>query len=156
MIVQRDVLKELLTVCRKKQIIGLAGGAFDMFHAGHVDLLRKARKMVDILIVAVNSDASVKDYKAPDRPIIPEQDRITIVDSCKYVDFCFLFDEPNQFTNLSIIQPDVFIKGGDYSVEKLKRIDQIDMLEHQPKIVIVPRESEVSTTGIIARIRRES
>ncbi|MCS6961479.1 MAG: adenylyltransferase/cytidyltransferase family protein [Deltaproteobacteria bacterium] len=150
--VSRDDLIPIVNSIRRKKKIGLTGGVFDIFHAGHADFLKQCKSMCDVLIVAVNSDESVKIIKGPFRPIINEVNRIEVISSCMFVDFCFLFDEKNQFQNLNLIKPYFFFKGADYDFEKLNQIDNIEALSFRPEIVFIERKINLSTTGIIRKI----
>ncbi len=151
----RESLISSLSQIRQGRVVGLTGGVFDILHIGHIKLLKEAKDFCDILIVAVNSDASVKKFK-PGRPIISGSLRLEVIASIMYVDYCFIFDEENQHSNLELIKPDIFIKGGDYSVESLKKIDGLDNLSFKPNVKIIPLASGISTSLIVEHIKSES
>jgi len=94
--------------------IGFTSGVFDLIHPGHVDYLEQASSLCDILVVAVNSDSSVRTNKGDSRPICSEEARIKVVASFESVDFVFLFDEKNNNTNIEVLKPQFYIKAGDY------------------------------------------
>jgi D-glycero-beta-D-manno-heptose 1-phosphate adenylyltransferase len=93
----------------------MANGVFDLFHVGHLRYLEAAAELAEVLVVAVNSDASTRAYKGPGRPVIPEAERAEIVAALACVDFVLIFDEPNVERVLSILRPDIHAKGTDYT-----------------------------------------
>jgi D-glycero-beta-D-manno-heptose 1-phosphate adenylyltransferase len=115
-IVTRDRLRELLAEHRRRgQTIVLANGCFDTLHVGHTRYLEGARREGNILVVAVNSDASVCALKGSDRPILPESARSALVGALRAVDYVLLFSEPNVEALLEDLRPDVHAKGTDYT-----------------------------------------
>jgi D-glycero-beta-D-manno-heptose 1-phosphate adenylyltransferase len=115
-IVVRDRLRELLAEHRMRgQKIVLANGCFDTLHVGHIRYLGGARREGDVLVVAVNSDASVCALKGPGRPILPEAARAALVGALRAVDYVLLFSEPNVEALLEDLRPDVHAKGTDYT-----------------------------------------
>src|SRR5436190_23795526 len=92
----------------------LTNGTFDLLHIGHVRYLEAARALGDLLVVGINSDASVRGYKGPGRPVVPQDERAEIVAALRCVDFTTIFDEPTATTLVQALQPDVYAKGGDY------------------------------------------
>ena len=91
-------------------------GCFDILHAGHVDLLQRARDLGDVLVVAINTDASVQRMKGPDRPIIPEDERVELLASLSMVDFVCTFDEDTPLEAILKVHPDVLVKGADWGI----------------------------------------
>jgi D-glycero-beta-D-manno-heptose 1-phosphate adenylyltransferase len=106
---------EALAAARPEGVIALANGVFDLFHVGHLRYLEAAAALSDVLVVAVNSDASTRAYKGPGRPIIPEAERAEIVAALACVDWVLIFDEPNAERVLSLLRPDIHAKGTDYT-----------------------------------------
>ncbi|OYU97707.1 MAG: D-glycero-beta-D-manno-heptose 1-phosphate adenylyltransferase [Bacteroidetes bacterium B1(2017)] len=98
-------------------------GCFDILHRGHVDYLAKAADLGDILIIGVNTDASVSKLKGPHRPIQDEHSRLIILASLGFVDAVVLFDEPTPYELISLVQPDVLVKGSDYQPENIVGYD---------------------------------
>ena len=94
-------------------------GCFDILHAGHVRYLAKARSFGDCLVLGLNSDASVRRLKGPERPINNEQDRAEVVGGLQSVDYVVIFDEPTAEQLIAKVKPDVYVKGGDYTLETL-------------------------------------
>lgn len=133
--------------------IVFTNGCFDLLHIGHTRYLQAARELGDVLIVGVNSDASVRTLnKAVDRPIVPEAQRAEVLASLSCVDFVVLFDEPDPKALIAALQPDVLVKGGDWTPD---RIIGRDILEARGGIVrSIPLVPGVSTTSLIERIRK--
>jgi D-glycero-beta-D-manno-heptose 1-phosphate adenylyltransferase len=119
-IITRERLREILGERRRRgQKIVLANGCFDTLHVGHTRYLQGARREGDILVVAVNSDASVCALKGPGRPILPETARAALVGALRAVDYVLLFSEPNVEALLKDLRPDVHAKGTDYTTENV-------------------------------------
>jgi rfaE bifunctional protein nucleotidyltransferase chain/domain len=97
------------------QSVALCNGAFDLFHVGHLRYLEGAAQLADVLVVAVNSDGSVKRSKGEDRPIIPEKERLEILCTLGCVDYLHLFDEKDVVEVLKALRPDLHVKGRDYT-----------------------------------------
>jgi rfaE bifunctional protein nucleotidyltransferase chain/domain len=144
-------LLPLLGILRSsgKKIV-FTNGCFDLIHTGHTRYLAKARSFGDILIVAVNSDASVRGIKGDKRPINAEADRMETLAALESVDFVTLFSEPDPFRIISELQPDVLVKGGDWPVEKIIGRDVVET--RGGRVVSVGYIEGASTTGIIEKI----
>ena len=149
----RDQLVPLLHTARTqgKRIV-FTNGCFDLMHVGHTRYLQAARDLGDLLVVAVNSDESVRSLnKAPDRPIVPEAQRAEVVAALGCVDYVVLFNEPDPHSLIAALQPDVLVKGGDWAVE---RIVGREIVEARGGVVrTIPLVPGVSTTTLIQRIR---
>ena len=130
--------------------LGFTCGSFDILHAGHVDYLQRARLECDRLIVAVNSDESVRTYKNPLRPIVPEGQRAVLIAALSCVDAVTVMAETRPRELLETIKPDFYIKGGDYSASSLRSASIVEA--HGGRVVLIPVEHQVSTTAIISRI----
>jgi D-beta-D-heptose 7-phosphate kinase/D-beta-D-heptose 1-phosphate adenosyltransferase len=129
-------------------------GVFDLLHPGHVRYLQAARAQGDALIVAVNSDRSVRGNKGPERPVTPERERAEIVAALDCVDAAVIFDEPTPDAIVKAIQPDVLVKGADWAAD---RIVGRDTVEARGGVVVrVPIEPGWSTTSILQKIQRTS
>ena len=153
-IVSRELLVPLieeLKAAGKK--IGYTSGAFDILHAGHVEYLEIARSKCDFLIVAVNSDASVKSYKNPNRPINPQAARAQVISALGSVDRVFIFDELNNNQNIQILKPDFYFKAGDYSKEKLSSASIVE--SYGGKVELISFKSGYSSTNVIEKISNE-
>ena len=131
--------------------VAFTNGCFDLLHRGHVHVLRAARACADLLIVGINSDQSVKQIKGPARPVLPESDRCELVGAMEMVDFVVLFNEPDPYSLISAIRPDVLVKGGDWNTDKIIGADLVE--EAGGRVVVVPYIKGFSTTEIIERIK---
>lgn len=151
-IVTIDKLKELLKNRENKTIV-FTNGCFDLFHVGHARYLREAAKLGDILIVGVNSDASVKRLKGEQRPIISENERMELLASLEFVSYVIMFGEDTPYNVIKEIQPDIIAKGGDYKPEEVVGKDIVE--KRNGKVVICPLIESKSTTNIIKRIKGE-
>jgi D-beta-D-heptose 7-phosphate kinase/D-beta-D-heptose 1-phosphate adenosyltransferase len=126
--------------------IVFTNGCFDMLHAGHVKQLKYAKQQGAILVVAINSDTSVRILKGPARPIIPQEQRAALIDALECVDYYFIFDESSPSTYIKKIRPAVLVKGADYTV------DRISSAVYAGRVELVPLYPSVSTSAIIERI----
>lgn len=140
---------------RDKQRIVFTNGCFDLMHIGHARYLQAAKALGDLLVVGVNSDASVKSLnKAPDRPIVGEAQRAEVVAAIGCVDYVVIFPEPDPLSLITALQPDVLVKGGDWPVD---RIIGRDVVERRGGTVkTIPLVPGISTTALIERIRSQA
>lgn len=155
-------LEKLKTVGELKPIIDdlksqgkkviFANGCFDIIHGGHVSYLQSAREAGDALIVAVNSDTSIKGLKGEDRPVMPEEDRLAVLDAIRYVDFLIVFDEPTVMGILETLRPHVHAKGTDYTLDSIPERETTRALGIDVMIAGAPKQN--ASRDIIARIRK--
>jgi len=149
---KRDDLAKLIQKWHKKSlVVGFTSGAFDILHAGHVEFLENAKKHCDILIVGLNSDSSVRRYKGEEKPIISEQQRAIIISALESVDYVFIFDERRNKKNIETLQPDLYIKAEDYSIDQLTSKDALD--QYGGKALLIPVETQTSTSKIIEKVK---
>ncbi|MDH4079388.1 MAG: D-glycero-beta-D-manno-heptose 1-phosphate adenylyltransferase [Nitrospira sp.] len=134
-----------------KRIV-FTNGCFDLMHIGHTRYLQAARELGDVLVVGVNSDASVRSLdKAPDRPIVPEAQRAEVLAALGCVDYVIIFSESDPLRVITSVQPDVLVKGGDWAID---RIIGRDIVEARGGVVkTIPLVPGLSTTGLLERIR---
>lgn len=152
--VKRENLQELLSKLRKDgKTIVTTNGCFDILHVGHVRYLEETKKFGDILIVALNSDKSVRRLKGEGRPINNENDRAEVLNALKSVDYVVLFDEDSPADLLAEIKPDVHTKGADYTVETLPEAKII--LENGGRLEFISFVEGKSTTSTIAKINAQ-
>jgi D-beta-D-heptose 7-phosphate kinase/D-beta-D-heptose 1-phosphate adenosyltransferase len=128
-------------------------GVFDLLHPGHVRYLQDARALGDALIVAVNSDRSVRANKGPERPINPEQERAEVLAALACVDAVVVFDEETPYDVIARIQPDILVKGADWAPDHIVGRDIVEA--RGGKVVRVALEPGLSTTELIRRVRRD-
>jgi len=139
---------------RQGKRVVFTNGVFDILHPGHVRYLATARSHGDALIVAINSDRSVKAIKGPERPVNTEADRAEVITALACVDAAVVFDEDTPHDIISAIQPDVLVKGADWAHDK---IVGRDIVEARGGVVIRVRVEEGhSTTGVINKLRQQS
>lgn len=134
-----------------KKIV-FTNGVFDLIHQGHIYSLSQAAQEGDILIVGVNSDASVKRLnKGPERPINDQQSRALLLASLIMVDAVIIFEEDTPYELINAILPDVLVKGGDYTVEQV--VGHKEVIANGGQVIINPIVEGFSTTGLISRMR---
>ncbi len=151
MLLSRSLVEALAAEFRALgRTIVFTNGCFDILHIGHTSYLEAAKKLGDILIVGVNSDDSVRRLKGASRPINTQHDRATLLSSLRAVDYTCIFTEDTPLKLITDIQPDVLVKGGDYTPETIVGADIVR--ERGGHIVVLPFIEGKSTTRIIERI----
>ena len=135
---------------RDGQTVGFTNGCFDIMHAGHISLLLDAKSRCDKLIVGLNTDASVRGLKGPTRPVNAEMDRAQILAALSMVDGVVLFDEETPLNLIRALQPDVLMKGADYTKEQVVGWELVE--SYGGRVELIPLKDGYSTTGIIARM----
>jgi D-beta-D-heptose 7-phosphate kinase/D-beta-D-heptose 1-phosphate adenosyltransferase len=130
--------------------IVFTNGCFDILHRGHIDCLGKAAAFGDYLVVGVNTDASTRRLKGPQRPINKEGDRLLLLAALEVVDAVILFDEPTPFELITALRPDVLAKGGDYNIDTI--VGAKEVMGWGGTVEVIPYEQGYSTTGIIEKI----
>jgi rfaE bifunctional protein nucleotidyltransferase chain/domain len=130
--------------------VGFTSGVFDILHAGHVEYLAQAAELVDVLIVGVNSDSSVRTNKGEHRPIVSEALRAEVVAGLRSVSHAFVFAEHNNNVNIELLKPDLYIKAGDYSADKLTSKHIVE--SYGGRVEIIPFRDGLSSTSIIDTI----
>lgn len=131
----------------------LTNGVFDLLHTGHLYYLQKARALGDVLVIALNSDASVRALKGPLRPVQNEMQRAYALAALACVDGVVVFREPRLTAEIRALRPDVYTKAGDYTLEKLNAEERAALEEVGARIEFMPFLEGFSTTQLIARIR---
>jgi rfaE bifunctional protein nucleotidyltransferase chain/domain len=139
----------------------LTNGCFDLIHYGHIELLQTARINQGngngiVLIVAVNSDNSVRQLKGPTRPLNPQHQRLAVVAALESVDRCLIFDEKRCDNLIHTLRPHIWVKGGDYTLETLDPGERAAASAVNAKIKIIPFTNGISTTNTIFRIISQS
>lgn len=153
MICSLEYIKNIAEKAKKenKKIV-FTNGCFDIIHSGHCFYLTEAKKLGDILIVGLNTDASVKRLKGETRPVNNEDDRAMVLSCLKPVDYVVLFDEDTPFNLIRNIIPNVLVKGGDYTIENIVGADIV--LENGGEVKVIPFVEGKSTTKIIEKISK--
>jgi D-glycero-beta-D-manno-heptose 1-phosphate adenylyltransferase len=146
-------LEQLAETLSGKKVV-LANGCFDILHVGHLRYLKGARSLGDVLVVAINSDQSVRAIKDPGRPILDERERVALVSALECVDYVVLFDEPDVTRLLKTLRPAVHAKGTDYTEETVPERDVVRA--HGGDVRITGDAKDHSTHEIIQRILEKS
>jgi rfaE bifunctional protein nucleotidyltransferase chain/domain len=131
----------------------VTNGCFDVLHAGHVTYLEAARNQGDALLVGVNSDAAVRDLKGPGRPVNSENDRALVVAALQCVDGVFIFRERDAVGFLQTVQPDIYVKGGDYTIDTINQDERRLIEKAGGKIVLLAHVPGKSTTALLQKLR---
>ena len=129
-------------------------GCFDILHLGHVTYLETARNYGDALLVGVNADASVRELKGPGRPVNSETDRASVLAALESIDGVCIFNDKRATHFLAAAQPDIYVKGGDYTLETLDQDERRAVESAGGRIVLIPFVPGKSTTGLIEKISR--
>lgn len=132
--------------------LAATNGCFDILHAGHVNYLQAARNKADALIVGLNSDRSTTELKGPDRPIHTEADRAAVLAALESVNAIFIFDDLRATSFLQIAQPDIYVKGGDYTVDQLPAEERAIIEAQGGRITVLGHLPGKSSTEIARRI----
>lgn len=132
--------------------VALANGAFDLLHVGHVRYLQGAKELADVLVVAVNSDASVRAAKGADRPVIPDHERAELVAALACTDFVTVFEEPDVRHIIRALKPDVHVKGTDYTPETIPERDEV--IANGGRVAVAGDPKDHSTTALTRRLLR--
>lgn len=152
-ITNKEDLKYILSFYRfKEKKIVFTNGCFDLLHRGHVEYLLQAASFGDVLILGLNSDKSVKMLKGAGRPLQDEKSRALILASFLFIDHVILFDEETPIELIKFVQPDVLVKGGDYTPEEIVGNDVV--IQKGGKVEIVKYISGHSTTGLVEKISK--
>jgi rfaE bifunctional protein nucleotidyltransferase chain/domain len=150
MIVELEELLGFLEKVRGKKKIVFTNGCFDILHAGHADYLNKAKSLGDILVVGINSDASVRRIKGEKRPILPQQMRAYLLDNLKPVDYVVIFEEDTPLELIKAIKPDVLVKGADWDLERIVGADFV--LSYGGRVERIAFSFDISTSKVVERI----
>lgn len=150
-IVDRKKLAGILANLRKQgQKIVFTNGCFDLLHAGHVRYLNKAKQYGDVLVVAINTDASVQRLKGKNRPLVPQQERAEVLGGLAAIDYITFFNEETPAAIISELKPQVLVKGADYKVKDI--VGNIYMKKNKGRVVRIPLAKGLSSSNIISDI----
>jgi rfaE bifunctional protein nucleotidyltransferase chain/domain len=138
---------------RGKRLV-VTNGCFDVLHLGHVTYLESARNLGDALLVGLSGDDSVQQLKGPNRPVNKEADRAAVLAALQSVDGVCIFAEKTATRFLSIAQPDIYVKGGDYTLETLNQEERRTVEKAGGKIILLPLVPGKSTTSLLEKISR--
>ncbi|MDG3008119.1 D-glycero-beta-D-manno-heptose 1-phosphate adenylyltransferase [Paludisphaera mucosa] len=144
-----DAAPLLAEARRRGRRIVFTNGCFDILHAGHLSCLEGAKRLGDLLVVGLNSDSSIRGLKGPARPVIRQDDRASLLAGLACVDVVVLFDDPTPVALIRMFEPDVLVKGGDYTIDQIAGADLV--LERGGRVVALPLVPGLSTTAILDR-----
>jgi len=147
-----ELKKEIEGHRRKGKKISFTNGCFDILHAGHVQYLHEARQSGDVLVLGLNSDASVRAIKGDKRPLVPQAERAVVVAALSAVDYVTIFEEKTPLRLIEYLRPDCLVKGGDWHADAVVGGDQVRSWGGQ--VLIVPFRQGISTTNIVEKIRQ--
>ncbi len=142
--------RQRLRAARKRLVF--TNGVFDLLHVGHVRYLADARALGDALLVAINSDRTVRELKGPDRPIFNHLERAEILAALRFVDYVTIFDNISPRSLITQLLPDVLVKGGDYQLDQIHGREEVEAAGG--KVISLPFVEGASTTDIIKKMSR--
>ena len=143
--------RERLRAAGKRLVF--TNGVFDLLHVGHVRYLAEARTLGDALLVAINSDRTVRELKGPDRPVFNEAERAEILAALRFVDYVTVFDNISPRSLITELLPDVLVKGGDYQLDQIHGREEVEAAGG--RVISLPFVEGASTTDIIKKMIRE-
>jgi D-glycero-beta-D-manno-heptose 1-phosphate adenylyltransferase len=148
---QEELVQAVEREKRGRRVVVFTNGCFDLLHPGHVRCLAEARRLGDVLVVAVNSDRSVRGNKGPERPLVPEQDRAEVLAALASVDYVTIFDEPTPRALIARVLPNILVKGADWVLDQVAGREEVEAAGG--RVVSIPLAQGYSTTGLVERIR---
>lgn len=148
-IISRDQWQKMAAIWQNKKVV-FTNGCFDVLHLGHVTYLAEARAMGDLLVVGLNSDASVRRLKGPSRPINDEKARAMVLASLQCVDYVIIFDEDTPLDLIKAVKPNVLVKGGDYTIDTIVGASFVQ--QHGGIVRTIPLVEGYSTTDTVQKL----
>ena len=152
LVARKDIAKFCEILRQGGQKVVFTNGCFDILHAGHVTYLEAAKAQGDVLVLGLNTDESVRRLKGPERPINSELDRARVVGALKAVDYVVLFGEQTAEAVIAEVKPDVYVKGGDYTLDTLPEAKIVQ--SYGGKVAFIDMVEGCSTTNIINKIKK--
>jgi len=141
----RDILRN------QGKTVVLTNGCFDLLHGGHVHLFKQAKKLGDVLIVAVNEDVSIQRLKGPTRPVFPLEERLEVLAAVEYIDYLVSFSQDTPRELIAALVPDILVKGGDWAPDEVVGREEVEGAGG--RVVVIPYLPGYSSTKIIRKIR---
>jgi D-glycero-beta-D-manno-heptose 1-phosphate adenylyltransferase len=152
-IITKEALTPLLNILRfKSKTVVFSNGCFDILHRGHIEYLSKAASLGDIMVMGLNTDASVKRLKGSNRPVQDEQSRAMVLASLRFVDYVVLFDEDTPYDLIDFIKPNILVKGSDYKEDQIVGADIVK--KNGGKVITIDLVEGYSTSSIIERSKK--
>ncbi|PYS48480.1 MAG: D-glycero-beta-D-manno-heptose 1-phosphate adenylyltransferase [Acidobacteria bacterium] len=147
-----ELREERARLCEEGKRLVFTNGCFDILHVGHVRYLQSARELGDALLVAINSDRSVRELKGAERPVMNEQERAEILAALSAVDYVTIFDDISPRSLIAELLPDVLVKGGDYNLNEIHGREEVERAGG--RVLSLPFIEGASTSSVIERIKR--
>ncbi|HRU39422.1 MAG TPA: D-glycero-beta-D-manno-heptose 1-phosphate adenylyltransferase [Candidatus Goldiibacteriota bacterium] len=147
---RKKLISKVNSLKKAGKKIVFTNGCYDLLHVGHIRFLKAAKKLGDVLVLALNSDASVRRIKGPSRPVVPENERAELMSELECVDLVTLFHEDDPYNIISNLVPDVLVKGGDWALDKIIGADIV--LENGGKVRNIRYLKGKSTTNVIRKV----
>jgi len=148
-----EIIKsEIQALQQQGKKIVFTNGCFDILHAGHVNIFEQARNLGDALVVAVNSDISIKKIKGEKRPVVPESQRMQVLAALEAIDYVIIFEEEDPLMIIEELQPDILVKGGDWPIETIVGREIVE--KKGGEILSIPLMEGISTTNIIEEVKK--
>jgi D-beta-D-heptose 7-phosphate kinase/D-beta-D-heptose 1-phosphate adenosyltransferase len=148
-----DMLAERARLRHSGARLVFTNGVFDLLHVGHVRYLAQARALGDALVVAINSDRSVRELKGPDRPVFDQAERAEILAALRQVDYVVVFDDISPRRLITQLLPDVLVKGGDYQLDQIHGREEVEAAGG--KVISLPFVDGASTSNLIERMKKK-
>jgi D-beta-D-heptose 7-phosphate kinase/D-beta-D-heptose 1-phosphate adenosyltransferase len=145
-----ELVKDVYNHKKEGKKIVFTNGCYDLIHIGHIRCFKEGKNLGDTLVVALNSDRSVRTLKGPPRPIVPQEERAEIIAALECVDFVTIFDQDDPLEIIAAVKPDILVKGGDWTINTIVGRDMVESYGGQ--VIALPLVPEVSTTRIIETI----
>ena len=150
-VTREELLRLAGRQARSGRTLVFTNGCFDLLHPGHIETLEKARALGDLLVVGLNSDASVRGNKGAGRPLVDERERAELLAALEAVDFVVIFGEPTPRELIVALEPDVLVKGADWGANEI--VGRAEVEGGGGRVVSIPLDPNYSTTGILKKIR---
>ncbi len=151
-VVSYDQISKVINLVREDKKVVFTNGCFDILHIGHVRYLQEARQHGDMLVVGVNSDASVKRLKGDERPVQNQEDRAAILAALEPVDYAVIFEEETPLDLIQIVRPDVLVKGGDWPIDQI--VGSQFVVQNGGEVKSLQFVDGKSTTNLVEKIRK--
>jgi rfaE bifunctional protein nucleotidyltransferase chain/domain len=151
---EENLIEHVAAARRAGRRIAFTNGCFDLLHPGHIRTLEQARSLGDVLVVAVNSDRSVREMKGAGRPLVPEEERAEVLAALAAVDWVVIFDDPTPRRLIARLVPEVLVKGGDWGPDEIVGREEVEAAGG--RVVRVALEPGLSTSEMIERIRKSN
>jgi len=159
MLTYEQIIKKTITLDEASKLFGptfrsenkivFTNGCFDILHRGHIYLLSRARELGDLLVVGLNSDASVTKLKGPDRPVNSQESRAEVLGALAFVDYIIVFEEDTPMDMIITLEPDILVKGGDYKMEAI--VGHREVSSRGGQVISIPLLEGYSSSAIIDR-----